>query len=242
MGSLASNGEGERSSSKRKNLRSKMCVRYTLLIANSLLALLGLLLLAGGVWRIVDDESLRDVAKEIQDTQEWNDVKGEVTGLEDAVKEASTHKYFNYALLKWAESPSLLLSLDIVEPKRRISASSLSTASASSSSSFSRSPPSSSSTLMTPTLISSRSPSAHRLTRLILILRSCNLGPSLSRTYSLECPLASPPSSSSSPSPSAVGRGGRRGFKDMLMPSRLNKTLLHISTVLRKYISTMMIS
>merc|ERR1712119_121186 len=94
MGSLASNGEGERSSSKRKNLRSKMCVRYTLLIATSLLALLGLLLLAGGVWRIVDDESLREVAKDIQDTQ-----KGEVTGLEDAVKEASTHKYFNFALL-----------------------------------------------------------------------------------------------------------------------------------------------
>merc|ERR1712183_183532 len=83
---------------KRKNLRSKMCVRYTLLIANSLLALLGLLLLAGGVWRIVDDESLREVAKDIQDTQEWDDV-GEVTGLEDAVKEASTHKYFNFALL-----------------------------------------------------------------------------------------------------------------------------------------------
>merc|ERR1712018_748749 len=76
-----------------------MCVRYTLLIANSLLALLGLLLLAGGVWRIVDDESLREVANDIQDTQEWEDVKGEVTGLEDAVKEASTHKYFNYALL-----------------------------------------------------------------------------------------------------------------------------------------------
>merc|ERR1712141_494600 len=80
MGSLASNGEGERSSSKRKNLRSKMCVRYTLLIANSLLALLGLLLLAGGVWRIVDDESLREVAKDIQDTQEWDDVKEEVSG------------------------------------------------------------------------------------------------------------------------------------------------------------------
>merc|ERR1712016_148053 len=79
--------------------RSKMCVRYTLLIANSLLALLGLLLLAGGVWRIVDDESLRDVAKEIQDTAEWDNVAKEVTGLEDAVKEASTHKYFNYALL-----------------------------------------------------------------------------------------------------------------------------------------------
>merc|ERR1712077_80972 len=97
MGSLASKGEEERSS-KRKSAEA-MCVRYTLLIANSLLALLGLLLLAGGVWRIVDDESLREVANDIQDTQEWEDVKGEMTGLEDAVKEASTHKYFNYALL-----------------------------------------------------------------------------------------------------------------------------------------------
>merc|ERR1712060_675188 len=94
MGSLASKGEEERSS-KRKSAEA-MCVRYTLLIANSLLALLGLLLLAGGVWRIVDDESLREVAKDIQ---EWDDVKEEVTGLEEAVKEASTHKYFNYALL-----------------------------------------------------------------------------------------------------------------------------------------------
>merc|ERR1711909_238778 len=81
---------------KSKEEKRKMCVRYTLLIANSLLALLGLLLLAGGVWRIVDDESLREVAKDIQDTQEWDDVKGEVTGLEDAVKEASTYKYFNF--------------------------------------------------------------------------------------------------------------------------------------------------
>merc|ERR1712051_997904 len=99
MGTLASSGEGERSSSKRKNLRSKMCVRYTLLIANSLLALLGLLLLAGGVWRIVDNESLREVANEIRDTQEWDDVKEGVDGLEEAVKEASSHKYFNFALL-----------------------------------------------------------------------------------------------------------------------------------------------
>merc|ERR1712149_112230 len=91
--------EKKKDQASRERAAKAMSVRYTLLIANSLLALLGLLLLAGGVWRIVDDESLRDVAKEIQDTQEWNDVKGEVTGLEDAVKEASTHKYFNYALL-----------------------------------------------------------------------------------------------------------------------------------------------
>merc|ERR1712150_298622 len=92
---IASKAEEERRESEKKQ---NVC-RYTLLIANSLLALLGLLLLAGGVWRIVDDESLREVAKEIKETQEWNDVKGEVTGLEDAVKEASTLKYFNYALL-----------------------------------------------------------------------------------------------------------------------------------------------
>merc|ERR1712212_1012813 len=84
---------------KSKQEKVKMCVRYTLLIANSLLALLGLLLLAGGVWRIVDNESLREVANEIRDTQEWDDVKEGVDGLEDAVKEASSHKYFNFALL-----------------------------------------------------------------------------------------------------------------------------------------------
>merc|ERR1712218_699675 len=84
---------------KRKHQPGKMCVRYTLLIANSLLALLGLLLLAGGVWRIVDDQSLRDVANELRDTAEWDNVAKEVTGLDDAVREAAGHKYFNYALL-----------------------------------------------------------------------------------------------------------------------------------------------
>merc|ERR1712156_462025 len=50
MGSLSSEAEEER-----ETQREKMCVRFTLIIANCLLALLGLLLLAGGVWRIVDD-------------------------------------------------------------------------------------------------------------------------------------------------------------------------------------------
>merc|ERR1712014_489419 len=90
MGSLSIGAEEE---------REKMCVRFTLIIANSLLALLGLLLLAGGVWRIVDDGSLREVANEIRDTQEWDEVKKGVDGLEEAVREAASHKYFNYALL-----------------------------------------------------------------------------------------------------------------------------------------------
>merc|ERR1712156_243900 len=92
--SLSSEAEEER-----ETQREKMCVRFTLIIANCLLALLGLLLLAGGVWRIVDDGSLREVAKEIRDTQEWDEVKSGVGGLEEAVKEAASHKYFNYALL-----------------------------------------------------------------------------------------------------------------------------------------------
>merc|ERR1712173_315300 len=64
MGSMGSEAEEER-----ETQRGRMCVRFTLIIANSLLALLGLLLLAGGVWRIVDDGSLREVANEIRDTQ-----------------------------------------------------------------------------------------------------------------------------------------------------------------------------
>jgi len=94
MGSLSSGAEEER-----ETKRETMCVRFTLIIANCLLALLGLLLLAGGVWRIVDDGSLREVANEIRDTQEWDEVKNGVDGLEEAVKEAASHKYFNYALL-----------------------------------------------------------------------------------------------------------------------------------------------
>merc|ERR1711872_575234 len=94
MGSLSIGAEEEREAQ-----REKMCVRFTLIIANPLLALLGLLLLAGGVWRIVDDGSLREVANEIRDTQEWDEVKKGVDGLEEAVKEAASHKYFNYALL-----------------------------------------------------------------------------------------------------------------------------------------------
>merc|ERR1712020_339609 len=99
MGEAVSKARQKKKEQRRKTQRERMCVRFTLIIANSLLALLGLLLLAGGVWRIVDDGSLREVANEIRDTQEWDEVKKGVDGLEEAVKEAASHKYFNYALL-----------------------------------------------------------------------------------------------------------------------------------------------
>merc|ERR1712156_617948 len=54
---------------ERETQREKMCVRFTLIIANCLLALLGLLLLAGGVWRIVfinvDDANISFIKEKI---------------------------------------------------------------------------------------------------------------------------------------------------------------------------------
>merc|ERR1712061_79444 len=157
---------------ERKHQPGKMCVRYTLLIANSLLALLGLLLLAGGVWRIVDDQSLRDVANELRDTAEWDNVAKEVTGWTTPSRRRPATSTSTMPYLAWVESPSSSLSLDFAEPRRRISASSPSTPSASSSSSCSRLLPSSSSMSTTQTSISSRTPSARRLRRLTLTLRS----------------------------------------------------------------------
>merc|ERR1712222_102706 len=171
MGSQCCKQSRRRKSKQEKIKReATMCVRYTLLIANTLLALLGLLLLAGGVWRIVDNESLREVANEIRDTQEWDDVKEGVDGLEEAVKEASSHKYFNFALLGMGGITLLVALFGFCGAKKE---------------------------------------------------NQCLL--SLSSICSLECPLVSPQSSSSSPSLCAVGRGGRRGSKDMLMPSRLKR-------------------
>merc|ERR1712107_378788 len=162
-----------------------------------------------------------EVAKDIQGTQEWDDVKGEVTGLEDAFKEASTHKYFNYALLAMGGITLLVALFGYCGAKKEnqclLSLYSI--------------------CVFIILLLQiaaivfinvddaninfikkSISEEAGKIT---LTLRSCNPGPSLSRTCSLEFPPAFPRSSSSSRSPSAVGRAGRRESKDMLMPSRL---------------------
>merc|ERR1712116_39000 len=100
MGSLSSGAEEER-----ETQREKMCVRFTLIIANSLLALLGLLLLAGGVWRIVDDGSLREVAKEIRDTQEWDEVKNGWTGWRRLSRRRPATSTSTTLSSPWGESP-----------------------------------------------------------------------------------------------------------------------------------------
>merc|ERR1712213_173863 len=90
--------------------------------------------------------------------------------------------------------------------------------------------PSCSSMLTTPTSTSSRKRSATRPPRSTSrTLRSWLPGRSLCRTCSSGSLPASPPSSSSSRSPSAVERGGRRECKNMLRLYRLNQAHSAIS-------------
>jgi len=76
-----------------------MCLRYTLIISNALLALLGLLLLAGGVWLIVDEKSFEETAGNVLDDEKVKDEIDSHEGLRDALEEVYGHNYFNYALL-----------------------------------------------------------------------------------------------------------------------------------------------
>merc|ERR1712004_460979 len=114
MGSLSS-GAGE----ERETQREKMCVRFTMGIANCLLALLGLLLLAGGVWRIVDDGSLREVANEIRDTQEWDEVKKGVDGLLRLSRRRPATSTSTMLSSPWGESPYSSPSLASAGRRRR---------------------------------------------------------------------------------------------------------------------------
>merc|ERR1711890_150096 len=214
----------------------KMCVRYTLLIANSLLALLGLLLLAGGVWRTVDDESLREVANDIQDTQEWEDVKGEVTGLEDAVKEASTHKYFNYALLAMGGIPLLVALFGYCGAKKEnqclLSLYSICVFIIL--------------LLQIAAIVFINVDDANidfikksistEAGKIDIDVEKLQPGSKFVQNLFFGVSVASPQSSSSSQSPYALGRGGRRESKDMLTPSRLKNNYLHISTVFHENI------
>merc|ERR1712127_940983 len=75
------------------------CLRYTLLLANLLLALVGLLLVVGGVWRVVDRSSSSAVAEKILNNTNLMDTIKDVPRLEEAIKEITTHSYFNFGLL-----------------------------------------------------------------------------------------------------------------------------------------------
>ena len=72
---------------------------HTLLPANLLLALVGILVFVEGVWRFVDQSSSSALAEKIiNDTILMDKIK-EVPRLEDAIKEATTHSYLTFGLL-----------------------------------------------------------------------------------------------------------------------------------------------
>jgi len=75
------------------------CVRITLLVTNLLMAILGLLLIAGGVWLIVDESSAEEVAQTFLNTTKLDESFKEIPKLSDALQEVVTHRYFNYALI-----------------------------------------------------------------------------------------------------------------------------------------------
>jgi len=75
------------------------CVRITLLVTNLLMAVLGLLLIAGGVWLIVDESSAEEVTQSVINTTNFEESVKEIPGLDKAIQEVVTHPYLNYALI-----------------------------------------------------------------------------------------------------------------------------------------------
>jgi len=75
------------------------CVRITLLVTNLLMAVLGLLLIAGGVWLIVDESSAEEVTQIVINTTNFEESVKEIPGLDKAIQEVVTHPYLNYALI-----------------------------------------------------------------------------------------------------------------------------------------------
>jgi len=75
------------------------CVRITLLVTNLLMAVLGLLLIAGGVWLIVDEGSAEEAVQSVINATNFEESVKEIPGLDKALQEVVTHSYFNYALI-----------------------------------------------------------------------------------------------------------------------------------------------
>merc|ERR1711962_1035940 len=74
------------------------CLRVSLLLTNILLGLLGILLLAGGIWLTVDESSAAELLQQINNTELVDTIR-EVPRLEGTLEEVTTHPYFNYALM-----------------------------------------------------------------------------------------------------------------------------------------------
>jgi len=79
------------------------CLRYILLISNLLLCTLGLLMVIGGVWLVVDEQSAENIAEKIANATNLDDAKGNL-------EEIYSHKYFDYFII-CVGGVTLLISL-----------------------------------------------------------------------------------------------------------------------------------
>jgi len=69
------------------------------LVTNLLMAILGLLLVAGGVWLTVDEGSAEEVAQSFLNATNFDESVKDIPNLDKALQEVVTHSYFNYALI-----------------------------------------------------------------------------------------------------------------------------------------------
>ena len=76
------------------------CLRFSLLVLYFFLALMGLLLIGGGIWKLYNEKSAKSVEKVLQDNIELKEAVEKVEGLEETLENLEmTHAFVNYALL-----------------------------------------------------------------------------------------------------------------------------------------------
>jgi len=68
-------------------------------VTNLLMAVLGLLLIAGGVWLIVDEGSAEEAVQTVINETKFEESVKEIPNLDKAIQEVVTHPYLNYALI-----------------------------------------------------------------------------------------------------------------------------------------------
>jgi len=68
-------------------------------VTNLLMAILGLLLIAGGVWLIVDEGSAEEAVQSFLNVTKFEENVKEIPNLDKALREVVTHPYLNYALI-----------------------------------------------------------------------------------------------------------------------------------------------
>jgi len=75
------------------------CVRYCLLLSNFLIGIIGLLLVAGGIWLTVDEASAEETAEDILNNADLQNAVKSIPKLENALAEVVQNNYFRWILI-----------------------------------------------------------------------------------------------------------------------------------------------